>query len=204
MQMNKLIKKQVTLSIFSFVLISLIVIGSSNALLRGTTQTESVKSKIGELMVDFTGGNTINLEVDPTEDTDSINDTTNIYTFKVTNSGTEETGSVPYSYRIYLVNDSSTVDPRFIKYCLVDASTTFTETTCIPSAASTSTTFDKTILKEQAGLLAGQSKEYKLKVWLAMKNGEEYIPNESIGGKISLKINVCAQSGLSLDNLTSC
>lgn len=204
MYMNKLIKKQVTLSIFSFVLVSLIVIGSSNALLRGTTQTESVKSKIGELKIDFEGGNTISLEVDPTEDSASISDTNNIYSFKVINSGTSETGNVPYSYRIYLTNDSSTVDPRFIKYCLVDGSSSFTTTTCVPSVASTSTTFTQVMLKEQAGLLAGESKEYKLKVWLAMKNGDEYIPNSSIGGKISLKINVCAQSGLSLDNLTSC
>lgn len=204
MYMNKLIRKQVTLSIFSFVLISLIVIGSSNALLRGTTQTESVRSKIGELMVDFSGGNTISLEVDPTEDTESISDSNNIYTFTITNSGTEDTGNVPYSYRIYLVNDSSTVDPRFIKYCIVDSSVSFTTTTCTPSVASSSTTFSKTMIKEQAGLLAGESKSYKLKVWLAKSNGTLYIPNESIGGKISLKINICAQSGLSLDNLTSC
>ena len=47
MQMEKLIKKQITLSIFSFVLIGSLIIGTSVAYLRGVTTTSSYKSKIG-------------------------------------------------------------------------------------------------------------------------------------------------------------
>lgn len=58
MQMEKLIKKQITLSIFSFVLIGSLIIGTSVAYLRGVTTTSSYKSKIGKLDVLFTSGDT--------------------------------------------------------------------------------------------------------------------------------------------------
>ena len=77
--MEKLIKKQVTLSIFSFVLISLVVIGTSSALLRGIATTSSYESKTGKLAVEFSNGNTINLNTDPIEDSEAISNTDNIY-----------------------------------------------------------------------------------------------------------------------------
>ena len=87
MQMEKLIKKQITLSIFSFVLIGSLIIGTSVAYLRGVTTTSSYKSKIGKLDVLFTNGDTINLSTDPLEDEVAISNTDNIYNFQVKNNG---------------------------------------------------------------------------------------------------------------------
>ena len=122
MQMEKLIKKQVTLSIFSFVLIGLLIIGTSVAYLRGVTTTSSYKSKIGKLDVLFTSGDTINLSTDPLEDEVAISNTDNIYNFQVKNNGEANKDGVPYTYKIFLSSENSNLnfDTRFIKYCLIE------------------------------------------------------------------------------------
>ena len=215
MQMEKLIKKQVTLSIFSFVLIGLLIIGTSVAYLRGVTTTSSYKSKIGKLDVLFTNGNTINLSTDPLEDEVAISNTDNIYNFQVKNNGEVNGDSVPYTYKIFLSSENSNLnfDTRFIKYCLIEgeesdiSSTPITSANCNPKSISTAATFNKLLLTSKENLTTTTGKNsmyYRLKIWLSNTYGDMFIPNDVIGKNYSLNILICGQSGTSLSDLTSC
>lgn len=216
MQMDKLIKKQVTLSIFSFVLISLLVIGTSAAYLRGVTTTSSYKSKIGKLDINFTNGSTINLTTDPLDDTAAISKTDNIYNFTVTNSGEDSEDGVPYSYVVLLMAGDPTLDfdTRFINYCIIEgtegediSSTDFTAGNCVPESISSTTKFSRLLItsKENLTTKAGKnSMSYRLKVWISNAYGDILIPNSAIGKSYSLNILICGQSGTSLSDLTSC
>lgn len=216
MQMEKLIKKQVTLSIFSFVLISLLIIGTSAAYLRGVTTTSSYKSRIGKLDVLFTNGNTINLSTDPLEDETAITNTDNIYNFQVKNNGEANEDGVPYTYKIFLSSSDSITDfdTRFIKYCLIEgeegvdiSSTAITSDNCNPKSISSTTTFNKLLLTSKENLtttVGKNSMSYRLKIWLSNKYGDMLIPNGVIGKNLSLNILICGQSGTSLSDLTSC
>ena len=215
MQMEKLIKKQVTLSIFSFVLIGLLIIGTSVAYLRGVTTTSSYKSKIGKLDVLFTNGNTINLSTDPLEDEVAISNTDNIYNFQVKNNGEVNGDSVPYTYKIFLSSENSNLnlDTRFIKYCLIEgeesdiSSTPITSANCNPKSISTAATFNKLLLTSKENLTTTTGKNsmyYRLKIWLSNTYGDVFIPNDVIGKNYNLNILICGQSGTSLSDLTSC
>lgn len=216
MQMEKLIKKQVTLSIFSFVLISLLIIGTSAAYLRGVTTTSSYKSKIGKLDIIFMNGSTINLTTDPLEDATAINKTDNIYNFQVENNSGVNEDAIPYTYKIFLSSGNSSLDfdTRFIKYCLIEgtegqdvSSTAITTSNCTPTSISSTTKFSKLQIasKENLTSTAGKnSMSYRLKIWLSNKYGNVLIPNSAIGKSYSLNILVCGQSGTSLSDLTSC
>ena len=215
MQMEKLIKKQVTLSIFSFVLIGLLIIGTSVAYLRGVTTTSSYKSKIGKLDVLFTNGNTINLSTDPLEDEVAISNTDNIYNFQVKNNGEVNGDSVPYTYKIFLSSENSNLnfDTRFIKYCLIEgeegdiSSKPITSANCNPKSISTAATFNKLLLTSKENLTTTTGKNsmyYRLKIWLSNTYGDMFIPNDVIGKNYNLNILICGQSGTSLSDLTSC
>lgn len=215
MQMEKLIKKQVTLSIFSFVLIGLLIIGTSVAYLRGVTTTSSYKSKIGKLDVLFTSGNTINLSTDPLEDEVAISNTDNIYNFQVENNGEANEDGVPYTYKIFLSSENSNLnfDTRFIKYCLIEgeesdiSSTPITSANCNPKSISTAATFNKLLLTSKENLTTTTGKNsmyYRLKIWLSNTYGDMFIPNDVIGKNYKLNILICGQSGTSLSDLTSC
>lgn len=219
MHMEKLIKKQVTLSIFSFVLISLIVIGTSTAFLRGIATTSTYESAIGKLSVEFTTGNTINLNTDPLDDTEAIATTDNIYNFTVKNTGDSTSKNVPYTYRVYLTSDSTIdLDARFIKYCIVEgddgvdiSSTNITASNCTPKSISDTSSFTKKEIANKENLTTTNglnSKSYRLKIWLSnsftTSGTASYIPNDVLGKTYELKINICGQSGTSLENLTSC
>lgn len=215
MKMEKLIKKQVTLSIFSFVLIGLLIIGTSVAYLRGVTTTSSYKSKIGKLDVLFTNGNTINLSTDPLEDEVAISNTDNIYNFQVKNNGEVNGDSVPYTYKIFLSSENSNLnfDTRFIKYCLIEgeesdiSSTPITSANCNPKSISTAATFNKLLLTSKENLTTTTGKNsmyYRLKIWLSNTYGDMFIPNDVIGKNYNLNILICGQSGTSLSDLTSC
>ena len=216
MKMEKLIKKQFTLSIFSFVLISLLVIGTSAAYLRGVTTTSSYKSKIGKLDINFTNGSTINLTTDPLDDTAAISKTDNIYNFTVTNSGEDSEDGVPYSYVVLLMAGDPTLDfdTRFINYCIIEgnegediSSTAFTAGNCVPKSISSTTKFSRLLItsKENLTTKAGKnSMSYRLKVWISNAYGDILIPNSAIGKSYSLNILICGQSGTSLSDLTSC
>lgn len=217
MRMEKLIKKQVTLSIFSFVLISLLVIGTSTAYLRGMATTSSYKSQIGKLNIDFTNGSTVVLATDPIEDSVAITSTENIYNFKVSNTGSTDTDNIPYTYKVFLKSSSGQTtdfDTRFIKYCLiegnegVDVSTTsFTTNNCTPTSISSTTTFNSLQIasKENLTTTSGKnSKSYRLKVWLSNKYGDTFVPNTIIGKTYNIDIMICGQAGTKLSDLKSC
>lgn len=220
--MEKLIKKQVTLSIFSFVLISLVVIGTSSALLRGIATTDSYESKTGKLNVEFSNGSTINLNTDPIDDANAITATGNIYNFKVINNGSDDTSNVPYTYRVLLEwnsKESFPIDARFVKYCLIEgedgedvSSTGFTTDNCVPKSISNVSSFSKLEITNKENLTTASdvnSKSYRLKVWLAYKyidenGGDVLIPNDVIGKSFALDISICGQAGTTLESLTSC
>lgn len=205
MHFNKIIKKQVTLSIFSFVIISLIIVGTSTAILLGTADSEIVTSKIGNLVVNYSMGSTITINTDPMTDAAAISKTNNVYEFTVYNKGNYSKGNVPYSYNIYLVNNGSTLDARYIKYCLITGNSAFSTSTCSGQYLSTASSFTSKVLTSKANLTAGTSQKYKLKVWISTKNQNGgYIPNSVMGKNVKLNIKICGQAGTSLDNLTVC
>lgn len=217
MQMNKLIRKQVTLSIFSFVLISLLIIGTSSAYLRGMVTTSSYKSQIGKLNIEFTNGSTIAINTDPLDDNVAITSTQNIYDFKVSNNGSGDTENIPYTYKVLLKSSSGQTtdfDTRFIKYCLIEgndgvdvSSTAFTTANCSPKSISSTTTFNtlQVASKENLTITSGKnSKSYRLKVWLSNKYGDILAPNSVIGKTYNLDIMICGQAGTKLSDLKSC
>lgn len=217
MQMEKLIKKQVTLSIFSFVLISLLIIGTSSAYLRGITTTSSYNSQIGKLNVLFNNGNTISLSMDPLEDSDALARTDNIYDFSVVNNGKSNLEDIPYTYKVFLTKGEGSAtdfDARFIKYCLIEgeegedvSNNEFTEENCISRSLSNTSTFNKIQIAsmENLTILSGKnSKSYRLKIWLSNEYAEQFIPNEMIGKSFKIDISICGQSGTSLSDLKSC
>lgn len=216
MRMEKLIKKQVTLSIFSFVLISILVIGTSVSYLRGVTNTSSYQSQVGKLDITFTNGSSINLITDPLEDSVAISNTNNMYDFKISNNGSTSSGDVPYTYKVYLESNStaSTLDTRFIKYCLIEggegedvSSTSFTTDNCTPESISTTAKFNKLLIATKENLTTTDginSITYRLKIWLSNQYGDTLIPNSVAGKSYSINILICGQSGTSLSDMTSC
>lgn len=206
MHFNKIIKKQVTLSIFSFVIISLIIVGTSTAILLGTTNSKTVTSKVGNLVVNYTMGNTITINTDPMIDSKAISASNNVYEFTVKNAGNSSKGNVPYSYKVYLVNNGSTLDTRYIKYCLITGNSSFSSSTCTGKYLSTSSTFSSMVLTSRTNLTAGASQKYKLKIWVGTSgtNGAGNIPNSAMGKNVKLNIKICGQAGTSLSNITVC
>ena len=106
--------KKIIILIILILISILTLIGSSYALLTKTFTSKKLSVEVGTLKVDFTEGNSINLDnTKPMSDSDGLNTTP--YTFTITNSGT-----IDSYYTISNEEDSNnTLDTTYLKYKLV-------------------------------------------------------------------------------------
>ena len=193
MFMQKFIKKQVILIIITFVLLAIVVLGSSFALFQKTivdTKTQSINlgdlniafsSTVDNTTVDMTTEtpNAINMtNVMPKTDEEAAADNTNIYTFAIYNSG-----NIAYNYKIKLednANATNTLDHQYIRYKINNE---------VPWLLS------NTINGEIYSYIVnpGETHTFTLKIWLA--EPEKYnVPNEALDSEIHLNINITGEA----------
>ena len=107
MNMNKLIKKQAFLSLISLALIAFIVTGSSYALFQSSVVDSNIHSVTTPNFVisylnssgqALSNSNALNIDnLIQTDDADALVSTSNIYKYKISNTGT-----IPYRFKAYV------------------------------------------------------------------------------------------------------
>ena len=193
MFMQKFIKKQVILIIITFVLLAIVILGSSYALFQKTfvdTKTQTISlgdlniafsSTVNNTTVDMTTEtpNAINMtNVMPKTDAEAVADNSNIYTFAIYNSG-----QIAYNYKIKLEDNTSatnTLEHQYIRYKINDE---------VPWLLSNTTNGEiySYIVNP------GETHTFTLKLWLA--EPEKYdVPNEALGSEIHLNINITGEA----------
>ena len=182
MYMNKLIKKQLILILFTVVLVGTLVVTTSFAVFEDTkSNAQDQKMAVGDLDITFTGGSAINItNLSPMTDTVAKSQTNNLYTFSIANTGT-----VPYKFTVKLENNpsytSNLLPHKYIRYSLNNAAVKFVS--------------DNSGVIEIGTIEAGTTNNYSLRLWVA--DAETYkLPDSSLGQEIHLKINVDGKAGV--------
>lgn len=185
MYIKKYLHNRLLFSIISVVIIALGIIGSSYALFMDIkTDVNAQVLKVGDLQVTFTDNSSIDIEsLDPRTDEDAYDQTDNIYTFTIQNTGT-----VPYTYDISLVDNDeysseTLLNPSFIRFDFNNV-----------GARTLSDVEDRKIF--QGNLDVGQTKIFNIRLWVGGPYIEN-IPNEALGSGIHLKIIVDGKAGIS-------
>ena len=181
MYMNKLIKKQLILILFTVVLVGTLVVTTSFAVFEDTkSNAQDQKMAVGDLDITFTGGSAINItNLSPMTDSTAKNQTNNLYTFSIANTGT-----VPYKFTVKLENNpsytSNLLPHKYIRYSLNNAAVKFVS--------------DNSGLLVEGMIEAGVTNNYSLRLWVA--DAETYkLPDSTLGQEIHLKINVDGKAG---------
>ena len=184
MYMNKLIKKQLILILFTVVLVGTLVVTTSFAVFEDTkSNAQDQKMAVGDLNITFTGGSAINItNLSPMTDSTAKNQTNNLYTFSIANTGT-----VPYKFTVRLENNpsytSNLLPHKYIRYSLNNAAVKFVS--------------DDSGLLVEGMIEAGVTNNYSLRLWVA--DAETYkLPDSTLGQEIHLKINVDGKAGVIL------
>jgi hypothetical protein len=201
MYINRLVKKQLLLTIVSAVLIVTLIATSSYALFETTVSNPTDQTMtIGDLNVTFTGSSAISVtSIEPMTDANALTQSNNIYTFSIQNSGT-----VAYTYNIKL-NDNPAylsgganynasmvlLSHNYIRYSLngTDAQTLGSKTN--------NQIYDGTINP-------GVTKSFTLRLWVA--DAQTYsLPNSALNSEIHLNIDVTGKASANheFDNDTS-
>ena len=197
MFIKNFIKKQVALAIITFLMLGVVVFGSSYALFQKTFVDEKTQSiSIGDLNIVFSNGkkengeyvelddsNAINLtNVLPMSDEDAIADDNNIYNFVIYNSGT-----LAYTYTVKLSDneeETNTISHNYLRYKLdyqLSDNTYMNDGTPWILGNKTNDIIYEYIINP------GETHSFKLKTWLA--EAEKYnLPNEVLGGEAHLNI----------------
>ena len=182
MYMNKLIKKQLILILFTVVLVGTLVVTTSFAVFEDTkSNAQDQKMAVGDLDITFTGGSAINItNLSPMTDSTAKNQTNNLYTFSIANTGT-----VPYKFTVKLENNpsytSNLLPHKYIRYSLNNAAVKFVS--------------DDSGLLVEGMIEAGVTNNYSLRLWVA--DAETYkLPDSSLGQEIHLQINVDGKAGV--------
>ena len=182
MYMNKLIKKQLILILFTVVLVGTLIVTTSFAVFEDTkSNAQDQKMAVGDLNITFTGGSAINItNLSPMTDTVAKSQTNNLYTFSIANTGT-----VPYKFTVKLENNpsytSNLLPHKYIRYSLNNAAVKFVS--------------DNTGLLVEGMIEAGVTNNYSLRLWVA--DAETYkLPDSTLGQEIHLKINVDGKAGI--------
>ena len=183
MFMKKFIKKQVSLSIMTVMMIAVVLIGSSYALFQESfSDTNTQTLNVGDLNVAFS--NTSNNELTdndaiditnltPMPDTTALTQTDNLYSFVVTNNG-----NISYCYTIKLQDNpnytTNLLNHQYIRIKFND------DEPMMLSETTNGYLIDHTINP-------GETDSYTLRIWVA--DAEEYLlPNEAIGQEVHLNI----------------
>ena len=187
MFIRRFIKKQVTLAIITFLMLGVVILGSSYALFQKAFVDEKTQSiSVGDLNIVFSSG-TKNDQGEYVELSDSnVIDLTNIlpqtdedaiskgrtYNFVIYNSGT-----IAYSYTIKLVdtaNTTNTLSREYIRYTFNDSEPAFLNTI-------TNNLLYSNIINSE------ETHTYTLRIWVA--DAEEYqLPDEVLNTEAHLSI----------------
>lgn len=182
--MEKLLKKQIYLFIASFILIAIIVVGSSYALFEFTSSNPNDQAmSVGNLNITYTGGSAIdNSNIEPMTDEDALAQSNNTYSFTVTNAGT-----VAYTYTVSLVDNAAYL-PGGANY---SSSMTLLNHNYIRYNLNSGSNL--TLGEQTNGLIYSgtinptEAKSFTLRLWVG--DAQTYnLPNESLGAEIHLSI----------------
>lgn len=194
MYINKLLKRQLSLSAVTLFLIVFVVFGLSFAVFQKTIADTAVQNmNIGDLNIAFSSSAAIDLsDLDPMTDEDALALTTNNYSFVINNNG-----SVAYEYVVTLENNSSylsggtnynssrvLLDHKYIRANLsgTEDSTSFVNQT-FALGEKTNGVIYRFVVNPQ------KSHQFNLKVWVA--DAETYLlPNEAIGAEVHLNVKI--------------
>jgi hypothetical protein len=195
--MKELLKKQVLMSVASFVFIAIIVVGSSYALFDLTSSNPTDQNlATGDLNIAYTGSSTISItSIEPMTDAVAATQSDNIYTFTVSNTGT-----VAYKYTISLIDNPdylsggasysasmTLLNHNYIRYNLGGSNLTLGEQ---PNNIIYTGTINP-----------GKSKTFTLRVWVA--DADTYnLPNEALGSEVHLSIKVDGKATATHEFLT--
>lgn len=184
MYMKKLIKKQVSLSLVTAILLGIVIIGSSYALFQDSfSDTNTQSLNVGDLNVAFS--NTSNQELSnndaidiaslsPMPDATALTQNDNLYSFVVTNNG-----DVSYCYTIKLQDNplytTNLLNHSYIRYKLNSESPKMLSETTNGYIVSSRT------------INPNETDSYQLRIWVA--DAETYqLPNETIGQEVHLNV----------------
>lgn len=194
MYINKLLKRQLSLSAVTLFLIVFVIFGLSFAVFQKTIADTAVQNmNIGDLNIAFSSSAAIDLsDLDPMTDEDALALTTNNYSFVINNNG-----SVAYEYVVTLENNSSylsggtnynssrvLLDHKYIRANLsgTEDSTSFVNQT-FALEEKTNGVIYRFVVNPQ------KSHQFNLKVWVA--DAETYLlPNEAIGAEVHLNVKI--------------
>ena len=185
MYIKKYLHNRLLFSIISVVLIALGIIGSSYALFMDVnTDVDAQVLTVGDLQITFSSDPSISIvDLDPMTDEDAYEQTDNIYTFTIQNSG-----NVPYTYTISLIDNDeypseTLLNPSFIRFDFNNV-----------GVRTLADIEDREIFK--GNLDVEQTKLFTLRIWFGAPDLED-IPNEALGSEVRLKIVVDGKAGIS-------
>lgn len=185
MYIRNQLRKRFIISAITVMVMVITILGSSYALFMDIeTDVNAQVLTVGDLQITFTGGSSINIEdIEPMSDVEAEALSNNEYTFAIQNTGT-----VPYSYTIYVADNPDYSDRPLLNYAYIRVN--FNNTG--PRTLSEIT--DGEVFQGNLGV--GQSKAFELKVWVA--DPDIYnLPNDTLGSEIHLNIVVDGNAGVS-------
>lgn len=212
MNINKLIKKQAFLSLISLALIAFIVTGSSYALFQSSVVDSNIHSVTTPNFVisylnssgqALSNSNALNIDnLIQTDDADALVSTSNIYKYKISNTGT-----IPYRFKAYVqVNPAylsggssnpsgslNLLDLYYIKY-----ETNYETVGTLASKAGQSNTDRIQVFPSTSNtpnvndvINPGQTKEFYIRLWLRK---DINVPNSAIGSETHLQLVIEGES----------
>lgn len=191
MYVKKQLKKRVVVSVVTVIVLALTIVGTSYGLfldVKNDIKTQVLS--VGDLQVTYTTGTAISLdELKPMSDDVALNESNNIYTF-----GVENTGNVPYSYTVALENNPALLDRKllshdYIRYDLNNKGPNLLGNQ--PNNIIYSATLDP-----------GRAELFTLRLWVADATLYE-LPNEVLGSEIHLNIVIKGKAGIIEEPVTN-
>lgn len=192
MNYKSIIKRQSSIIAISVIAMCLVLIGTSYSIFMKVDKSTSDQIvETGTLSVNYVNGTTITSSLVPTSDTNIASLPS--YTFTVTNNGT-----LPMSYYVTIYTDTTNTPASGKNY----VSNEYLRVSLDGNVLGTITdleVFDKTVsdplqkkyilsnneVVKSAGTQNQDTKTHTVKVWL-----DEYAPDDLVGDKVSLKVDV--------------
>lgn len=191
MYLKKQLKKRVLISVATVIALALTIAGTSYGLfLDVKTDIKTQVLSVGDLQVTYTTGTAISLdEIKPMSDEIALNESNNIYTF-----GVENTGNVPYSYTVALENNPALLDRKLLSHDYIRYDLNNTGPNLLGNQPNN--------IIYSATLQPGRAELFSLKLWVADATLYK-LPNEAQGSEIHLNIVIKGKAGIINEPVTS-
>ena len=205
MNINKLIKKQAFLSLISLALIAFIVTGSSYALFSSTvvdsgvhnvTTPNFVISYLNKNGSTLTNSDALNIDdLVSLDDATALSSTTNIYKYKISNTGT-----IPYRFKTYIKQNPSYASSNQIDLYYIKYETNSEKVKTLASSLGKNITTNILVFPNETEYLTpnvndiinpGQTKEFYIRLWL---RNDVDLPNDILGKEIHLQLVIEGES----------